>query len=132
QLVSGDDCISRAAQGPSRSPSDPLRPYGSLTSFGISEGSFAPEKDYFGLFSNPGGLSSCPCTGRLAVQALGLAGAEGSTPKSQTYRLIWPFSSSSTTAYSPAVSGSSGVSLIHSPTGVAVVLTQFSFWVTLP
>src|SRR5215471_4924247 len=94
--------------------------------FGVSE------KDYFGRFSNPGDLSSCPCTGRLAVQALGLAGAEGSTPKSQTYRLIWPFSSSSTTAYSPAVSGSSGVSLIHSPTGVAVVLTQFSFWVTLP
>src|SRR5204862_7221273 len=94
-------------------------------------------RDYFGgggrLVST--GLSLVPvCVlfGWRGVQALALAGAPGSTPKSHTYKFICFLSSISTRAYSPGTRSSAGVTFIHSPIGVLLVLIQFSFWLTLP
>src|SRR5436305_5438118 len=68
------------------------------------------------------------------VHAVALAEAFGSTPKSQTNMLIVLGSSISTNAYSPGVSGRSGVSFTHSPplTLSACVGTISSWLLTLP
>src|SRR5262249_53679211 len=89
---------------------------------------------YFGLFSSTG-LWFVPVallSGWRGVHALGFIGALGSTPKSQTKRLICFFSSSSTTAYSPGGRGSEGVILTQSPSGALVTGIHASFWLTLP
>src|SRR5207249_2568747 len=100
---------------------------------GIARGA----RDYFGVGGRfvSTGLSLvpvCVLLGWRGVQALELAGAPGSTPKSHTYKFICFLSSISTRAYSPGVSGSAGVTFTHSPMGALLVLIQFSFWLTLP
>src|ERR1700739_341867 len=89
---------------------------------------------YFCRFSSWTGWSGLAFLAEgSGFQAMGLAGALGFTPKSQTFRFIPSLPNISTTAYSPGVKAEAGVTIIQpSVKARAVVGTSFCSWLTLP